>query len=131
MSKDEDAVQAFAKIMIPMIRKVAPAMIAQQIISVQPMTMPHQNKVELRCGTAYLGGKKKGDWFTVYIAIPFRFNASTSMGHGATVKKIKDDYHKWTEETFGPESNDTWFERDDRYYFRSEADQSLFVLKWS
>lgn len=124
MNKDHDAVEVIGKIILPIIRKVHPTLIAQQITSVQPMTMGHQGKVELRCGTAYLDGSKKGDWFTVYVVIPFNFSMPSK--HNA-----KGDQRPWCIETFGPESNDTWFERDSRFYFRNEADQSMFVLRWT
>lgn len=122
-SKDQDAVNAVAKIMLPMIKKVTPALMAQQILSVQPMTWP-LSSLELRLGTAYLGGSKEGDWHTVYVVKPFSFAIKGEL-------KDSNKHLDWCKATFGDESNSTWFMRDNRYYFRNEADQAIFVLRWT
>jgi hypothetical protein len=126
--KDADAVAVIGKIIMPMIRKVAPAMIAQQILSVQPMTSVITNG-ELQLGTAFLGGSKEGEWFTISFTKPFSF-------YFGKPEKKTDEYRNWCIATFGESYNHLtdqcfWFERDDRFYFRNEADRMLFVLKWT
>ena len=122
-SKDQDAVNVVGKIIMPMIRRVMPNIIANQILSVQPMALP-SSKLELRLGTAYLDGSKKGDWHTVFVVLPFIFAIKGEL-------KGPNKHLDWCKQTFGEESNDTWFMRDDRYYFRNEADQAMFVLRWT
>lgn len=124
MNKDNDAVDVVGKILLPMIRKVTPAMMAQKILSVQPMQSWNQSKVELRCGTAYLEGSKLGDWFTVLVVLSYSFMKSQH-------DDVKGQHYPWCIKTFGPEDNDTWFERESRFYFRNEEDQTMFVLRWS
>jgi hypothetical protein len=118
-SKDHDAVAAVTKIMMPVIRKVVPSLIAQDILSVQPMTLP-SDKTRLDLGTAYLGGSKEGDWFTVMVGKPFIFAIKGEL-------KGENKHLNWCKATF---NNDTWFERDGRYYFRKEEDRTMFILKW-
>lgn len=125
--KNQDAVDVVGKIIMPMIRKVMPSVIAHQILSVQPMIPLSPNKTELRCGTAYLAGKKAGDWFTVFVVPPFRFVTKGML----TASELKSEHYKWAQATFGPETNETWFERDSRFYFRKESDQTMFVLRWA
>ena len=119
--EDKDAVKAFANVMLPMIRRVMPSVIAQDILSVQPMTVT-SSRVELRCGTATLAGSQTGTWFTVYVSMPFSF--AMKPAHGI-------EHYQWCVDTFGPEDNVNWFEKDYRFYFRNEADMSMFVLKWT
>jgi hypothetical protein len=128
MNKDHDAVAVIGNIIMPMIRKVTPAMMAQQIVGVQPMTSHSDGQLIL--GTAFLGGSKEGEWFTVSI--------SQSI---FTIKRKgeaeKENVHlKWCIATFGESYNHltdqcVWFERDGRYYFRNEADRMMFVLRWT
>ena len=122
-SKDQDAVNVVGKIIMPVIRKVTPGLIAQQITGVQPMSILN-SKTELRLGTAHLDGSKKGDWYTVLVVKPFSFVIKDEL-------KGPSPHYDWCKQTFGDENNDTWFMRDSRYYFRKEEDISVFVLRWT
>jgi hypothetical protein len=124
-NKDYDAVSVIGKIIMPMIRKVTPQLIAQQIVGVQPMTLPGQ----LTLGTAFLGGSKEGDWFTV--SVPSTIYSFRTNGQ----EKPENKHLKWAITTYGESYNHLtdqclWFERDGRFYFRNEADRTMFVLKW-
>jgi hypothetical protein len=122
MSKEDDAVNVIGNILTPMIRKVAPALIAQQILRVQPMFPLSPTKTRLDLGTAYLGGSKEGDWFTVMVVKPFKLAFKGEL-------KGDDPHTDWCKATF--RDSDTWFERDGRYYFRQESDRMMFVLRWT
>jgi hypothetical protein len=129
MNKDHDAVDVIGKIIIPMIRKVTPAMIAHQILSVQPMQIASDSKTRLDLGTAYLGGSKEGDWFTVMVVKPFKFVIQNEL-------KGPDPHIDWCTNTFGESYNHLtdqcfWFMRDGRFYFRKEEDMTMFVLRWT
>ena len=53
------------------------------------------------------------------------------------------DMAEWCEETFGPStgsiwhdnlapgSGERWYQNNAKFWFRSEADQTWFILKWS
>jgi hypothetical protein len=129
MNKDHDAVNVINKIILPMIRKVTPGLIAHQITGVQPMMPLSPTKTRLDLGTAYLGGSKEGDWFTVMVVKPFKFAIKGEL-------KGDDPHTDWCKATFGESYNNLtdqcfWFERDGRYYFRNESDRMIFVLRWT
>lgn len=117
MNKDQDAVAVIGNIIMPIVSRKQFAM--------QPMT---SSNGELHLGTAYLGGSKEGEWFTVMVGKPFIFSVKGEL-------KGENKHLNWCKRTFGESYNHLtdqcfWFERDGRYYFRKEEDRTMFILKW-
>jgi hypothetical protein len=113
-------------VLIPIIRQIYPALFAQDLISVQPMTGPIGNiftlkptysrpKIQIYCGSA----EAELDWS----------DSNDSVNH--------TDMSEWCEQQFGPhpKNPDTW----SRWYqfgwgqfrFRDERDYMLFLLRWA
>lgn len=102
--------------MIPLIRKQIPAMVAQEIVGVQPMNEVRLFK--LRNPTKYKFSRAK--WYEAEFDDKYYFEVD-----------------KWCEEQFGPHPKNPdawcrWFHRDTyRIHFRDEKDYVLFCLRWS
>lgn len=43
---------------------------------------------------------------------------------------LTDEANKWCKDHFG-KSGHRWFEKEQKFYFKSEKDMSLFILRWS
>lgn len=108
----------FAKILLPMIRKVVPGVIAQDIIGVQPMMDPNVFTIG--------EGLRSGEKYFYWARPPVNIGQVFSYG-----SPLENDCYRWCHETFG-EINDTspWFYLESKYYFAREEDRTMFVLKW-
>lgn len=107
--------------LIPMLRKIVPAVVAQEIVSVQPMQINMSLDVYEKPihGARYYCVEVKG-W-----------------GLGWT------DMENWAKATYGepgevwPQDNFLWPEaprwvmNNRTFWFRKESDRTLFILKWS
>jgi hypothetical protein len=128
---NSDALAEFRRVMMPMIRKVMPAMLAQEITGVQPMSTPQQMEI----GETYLNDanlySKPGDPVEYYWAKP----PAPSIFNMSLFKTVKDtddlfrEMRNWTTETFG-EVGGSWLYIDSKFCFTNEADRMLFVLRW-
>jgi hypothetical protein len=121
------------KILIPVIRKNLPAMLAQDIVSVQPMGLSKLETGETYVDEAasYATDENIVEWY--WARLPMDVGAIFNMGaHG----KFVDEVEAWCEETFGPRmSNEQpvfiWDKINGRYCFKRAEDRTAFVLKWS
>jgi hypothetical protein len=115
-------------ILIPMIRKVFPTMIANQIVGVQPMTAPTGQIHTLR--TSYAPRPK----FTV-LSERKRWTILTSVATWYTVS-CGIDVRNWIMETFPDDEHTLWQENQDQDVFHCvvEIHEKVFnflKLKWS
>jgi hypothetical protein len=47
-----------------------------------------------------------------------------------TPRDINQQVQNWCQEKFG-KSGARWFEKKDKFYFKSEKDLTMFILRWS
>jgi hypothetical protein len=108
---------------IALLRKQIPAMMAQQIAGVQPMSTP-----EWRTGE----GKGQIQELEYWIQPPqnageiFNLKSKSYLPpnpHLATMQI-------WCEHTFGMEYARGWYRNSGAFYFLNEADRTAFALKW-
>lgn len=134
---NDDALAEFQRVMMPMIRKVMPAMLAQEIMGVQPMN-PFLPPPEMTTGETYLYEASdyatKSDEVEYYWAKPpqpsiqsMRFSTGGTLMDGAI--NTFEEMRNWTTETFG-EIGGSWLYIDNKFCFTNEADRMLFVLRW-
>lgn len=114
--------------LLPLIRKVVPTMIANQIIGVQPMTAPTGQIHTMR--TSYALRPK----FTV-LSERKRWTITTSVATWYTVS-CGIDVRNWIMETFPDDENTLWHENQDQDVFHCvvEIHEKVFnflKLKWS
>jgi hypothetical protein len=110
------------QILMPMITKLAPAVLAYDILGVQPMTGSvgeiFTMKANFRYETKYKFSRTK--WY----------EADYDWIHYGEV-------NTWCKEQFGPHDKnpDAWSRWDHKYegriYFRDEKDYVLFMLRWA
>lgn len=70
--------------------------------------------------------------------IEFKYWVSVTGGsifHLGSKNRYYRNIHAWVEDTFGAKKPNTWsaerwFATDEKYYFKYEADRTLFVLRW-
>ncbi len=109
----------FAKIFIPMIRKIVPTVIAQDIIGVQPMS-----DTEMKVGE---GWYEEGKYF-YWVSPPASIGMIFAYGSA-----LENDCYRWCQETFGECGNKDgiWFYVASKYYFSREEDRTMFIMRWS
>jgi hypothetical protein len=101
------------KLLIPIIRKIVPTIIAQDIVNVQPMLQ--ERKMSTGCNE---------EQEYSYWAMPVGYS-------------IKDyaDIDTWLTATMGEggwgNKQSRWIGSNSRYWFRKESDRTMFILKWS
>ena len=115
-------------VLLPLIRKVIPNMIANQIIGVQPMTGPTGQIHTMR--TSYAPRPK----FTV-LSERKRWTITTSVATWYTVS-CGIDVRNWIMETFPDDENTLWRENQDQDVFHCvveihEKVYGFLKLKWS
>jgi hypothetical protein len=99
------------KVLMPMIRKVMPALIANEIIGVQPMAAPKE------------GWELHEDKYNAY---PYEAAFVVGMWaiHGSATKITK--MKQWCEEALTPGN---WYLSTNTFYFRNAGDRTMFMLK--
>ena len=114
------------QILMPIIRQVYPALIAQSIVGVQPMTDSVGEIFTMRASYKPQSKYKfsRAKWYEAEFwdlsALP-----DTSL-------KSKSD---WCKEQFGPHPKNPdawsrWYISHTKIYFRDEKDYTMFVLRW-
>jgi hypothetical protein len=122
------------KILIPMVRKVLPGLVARDLVGVQPMTWPG---AELETGETYVDEAASYateantvEWY--WVRLPM------SAGSFWDVKGTHEHVNEvdaWCWETFGPRCSNEhpaliWDKINGRYCFKHSEDRTAFVLKW-
>lgn len=113
------------KVLIPIIRKVMPQVIAESIVNIQPMTVP---KLLMETGEGYYENGTVYYYWAKISVVAFDLRDS--------VKK-NEEILQWCFETYGApglwDLNDgqRWMSTNAKYYFANESDRMLFVLKWN
>jgi len=121
------------KILIPMIRKVMPTMVANDIIGVQPMDLGtglETGETYVDEAASYATDENIVEWY--WARLPVAAGAIFNMG---AYGKFVDEVDAWCEEAFGPRmSNEQpvfiWDKINGRYCFKRSEDRTAFVLKW-
>lgn len=110
------------KILIPMIRRVLPAIMADDLVGVQPM-----QESEWRTGE----GKGQMRELEYWVQPP--------VGMGQVFAIRSQNFQKrsniaamqiWCEETFGMEYATDWYKQGSAFYFLNETDRTAFMLRW-
>ena len=127
MTDNTSADSELLKVLLPIIRRATPTLMAQEIIGVQSMTQ------RFIIGD---GLSESGEVFYYWVSdISNIFSMSNSSSF--TMKS------QWCMDTFGPKNElgeaapddiketERWWLRGTTYCFWHEADRELFILKWS
>ena len=119
-----------SKILIPMIRKYLPNIMAQNIVGVQPMIV--EQKIETGEtyedeASSYATDANTVEWYWVRLPmVPGAiFNIDLQQQH-------LEEVTKWCWDSFGnPQLIDSvWVTMGSRFCFKNAADRTAFVLKW-
>ena len=97
--KDEEQ-KKLNKVIIPMIRKIYPRMMAQQILGVQPMTAPMGNIFKLKTKYAAESWRKKIIWMpkrSIYGKTVFGLVNERGVWKECKATGTDDNYTTWTE----------------------------------
>lgn len=111
--QDEDKI----KVLLPMIRKIMPKLIAEDIVGVQPMT-GH---------TTIQTGMTQDIEFPYWVELPYSPGMIFNLKNPSASTPRYQEYYDWCEQTFKAQD---WNKVHDRYYFRYEKDRDWFVIKW-
>ena len=105
-------------------RRVTPALIAQEIIGVQPMA-PLVKK-GYTTGIDYVGEEDPFavQWYWVQLSSPFIFSIKFNKVPPLT------NMGEWCKETFGDDQV-TWKTHLSRYSFKEEEMRTMFILRWA
>lgn len=122
-----DKATNYPEILIPIIRKVMPTMIASELCS-QPMTGPSLSlPLELSEGF-YDDGLK---YYSVRLPVDSIFSMRTR--YSGQVSEY-DLIQNWCTKTFGESTENlntsSWFYSAGKYYFNDEANRTMFLLRW-
>lgn len=128
----------WSSVLIPMIRNAMPEIIAQDIVSVQPMTSPA------------VGSMFTMNWESGPIKLVSNNDYTTQRPYhvrvtGGTLSNREAKHYemsRWCGEMFGPfvdsqtevvnsPLNARWFYNEQTFKFRDEKDRTLFLLTWS
>ena len=104
-----------ANILLPIIQKITPTVIANDIVGVQPMTSTKQYELDVE--------EILNELQEVMYCVTVRFSIMSVM----PLNLVSDKIHKWTIDTF----KDRVIVSNTKYYFKYEKDRTLFLLKWS
>lgn len=101
-------------VLIPMIRKITPQLIAQELVGVQPMG-PLRKELEL----GYSAEQSYSYW-----VMPKNFTNFDWASMDNWLKEVMGDggWH---------DTDSRWIGSDRRYWFKKESDRTMFVLRWS
>lgn len=105
----------YPKVLIPMIRKLMPTVIASQIVGVQPMSMPNKGPRL----------QSRDEPYNMYPYIAQRHDTLWDLGFD---KKDLEDMIAWCNTTL--QSCD-WHYGTGNFYFRNTHDRTMFVLRWA
>lgn len=122
--------EKFRKVLLPMVKKMHPTTLANDIAGVQPMSI--DTVVPMETGE-YHNTEEGADYHWVSPPNPYAWwlASGTSEKSRAHFKAIMD----WCNDTYGPSQdwafrNRRWYANDRKYYFRNESDRTMFILRW-
>lgn len=122
-------------VLMPLVQRVMPNIIAQQIIGVQPMT--GLSGQIFRAGTKHILTQKKRQMNKEHYKVFLRLNDRKKSqkredfyraGYpwvDVDLNKNWQEMHKWCRDNFG-ENGYLWF--GERFFFENENDRLLFIL---
>lgn len=105
----------YTKVIIPMIRKLMPTLVASQIVGVQPMSMSVKGPRL----------QSRDEPYNMYPYIAQRHNTMWNLGFD---KKDLDDMIEWCHATF---HSCDWHYSTGNFFFRNEPDRIMFMMKWT
>lgn len=101
-------------IILPIINKVVPTLIAQQIMGVQPMNVVFDTTMKIGCD--------ESEGYPSYWAT----NRSTT--HFGLHDPLREEMIQWCMDNF---DDSTWIATAEKFHFKNIADRDWFVLKWA
>lgn len=117
-------------VLLPMIRKVLPNLIAQDILGVQPMSAPRQNEPMTYGNDLNTLGQEvywvKPAYVSPSSIFTLRVNYS-SVTPSPKKAPDPDDMLDWCAEFL---VRDDWYISDGVFFFLKESDRTAFVLRW-
>lgn len=121
-----------SSILLPMIGKTMPGLIAQQIVGVQPMSNPSgmiygMNSIFDTIIKTYMEVVEIDNVMVEYYAVKIPY------GYFSKHNVEADEIYEWCNKTFSDESiTDRWCSRGyTTYLFKNEEDRNWFLLRWS
>ena len=105
------------KVLIPLIRRIVPAMVVSNMVGVQPMTRPINET----------GWTINDDTFNSYPYAALITNWSVRVLQALNRNDPNDEMETWTIETFAPGS---WHRVHNGFRFKNEHDRTVFLLRW-
>ena len=100
---------------IPVIRKLAPDIIAKELVDVQPMVRPKSIQIGFTDGIEH-------PYWVEPIASP------SAIFNYTKFDEIHKEQTDWCLKSF---SDNDWVASSYKFYFRNEKDRDWFVLRWS
>ena len=118
------------KVIIPLIRKVYPAMLADQIISIQAMDMDlsslYPSQIKILKGRP---GSNKVEWHTEDDRFDeYPYSVSDTLWHPWVPTGMDCEMDAWCAASF---NGGSWHRTGQTYRFKNEEDRTLFILRWS
>jgi hypothetical protein len=108
-------------VLMPIIRRVSPQLLASQIVGVQPMSMPLDNQDEV--------GENVNEYGTISYWVKPKGVDSSWLFIGTDKRKKKlEKLIEWCTATFNP---DAWHRHQNVFYFEQEEDRTVFLLMWA
>ena len=119
------------KILIPLIRKLTPKLIADEIVGVQPMTTSVDSIFDMY-------NKDKKDQVLIGYSPEYDqpYWAQPELGGLFSRRQQRyEEIDEWVKKTFGESNegwkNPRWSASNRKYWFKYEKDRTLFVMRWS
>lgn len=111
-----DETQANAtKVLLPIVKRMLPNIIAQDIVNVQPMT----------ASRALTVGTTDGIEHPYWVEIP---NGPGTLFNFKALDKLHMERTNWCIKTF---DDDDWMASSFKFYFKHEKDRDWFIMRWS
>ena len=120
------------KILMPLIRKMMPNIIAHDIIGVQPMTGPQSNILSIRKTTVFMQRNMANAQYQHFLRLNNRRRRQSvhdflQAGYPEAEANYSSEVVAWCLENFP----DCHVRFGNRYFFANDEDRLIFMLRWS
>ena len=124
---DKEPQAEMTNVLLPIIRKMTPTLIAQELVGVQPMSGPSTIR------TGYLDETGRDIGLPYWVEVPWTagriFNLKSSHSTNTQYQDRSDECYNWCVQTF--RAQDWARPYTNKFYFRYEKDRDWFLLRWS
>ena len=111
----DEAPDEVTNVLLPIVKRMLPSIMAQEIVGVQPMA----GVPKLTVGTA------EGIEHPYWVDLP---NSPGAVFNIEALDRKQRERTDWCLETF---ADDDWMASSFKFYFRNEKDRDWFVMRWS